>query len=344
MAALSTHPVIVYFGVKQSNENIEISMIEVCELTKKYGSITAIDSVSLTVEPGQVLGFIGENGAGKTTTMDIICGCLGADSGRVEICGFDVTMFPLEAKSRLGYLSDSSPLYWSMTVKEMISFVGRLNGVDGSRLKNALERVCSELSLEAVFGRVIAHLSKGFRQRVALACALVHDPAVIVLDEPTEGLDPVQISQFRDLIAKLKSDRTIMLSSHILQEVEHICDKLAVIRKGKIVAYGSYEEVVSRGSPRFYSMFVKANYDHAVKVMSAFEGFHFIEPKDEKSAGIFRGFDQGRPINFFLDREEDFENIIRFVISNGLGIRDIRSQRPTLDALFEAVTDERAHL
>ncbi|MEZ4744248.1 MAG: ABC transporter ATP-binding protein, partial [Bdellovibrionota bacterium] len=185
-------------------------MIEVKGVSKRFGEILALDNISLTVEKGQIVGFLGANGAGKTTTMDIICGCSGPDSGTVEICGHDIVKEPLIAKQKLGYLPDIPPLYPEMKVEEAITFTAKLRKVPSDKQKEAVNKAINALSLESVRNRLVGNLSKGFRQRVAFAKAIVHDPEVLILDEPTEGLDPNQIAQMRELIRSLKGDHTIM--------------------------------------------------------------------------------------------------------------------------------------
>ena len=226
-------------------------MIEVKGLTKTYGEVKALDKVSFKVEKGQVVGFLGSNGAGKTTTMDILCGCLSADAGSAKICGIDITENPIEAKRKLGYLPDTPPLYNDMIVEDMIRFSAEINEVRTENLSAKIGEVIEKLSLQDVRSRLVGNLSKGYRQRVALANALVHSPEVLILDEPTEGLDPNQIAQMRDVINTLRGDHTVLLSSHILHEIESICDSLVVINSGKIVATDTYENLSNKFSGIF---------------------------------------------------------------------------------------------
>jgi ABC-2 type transport system ATP-binding protein len=191
-------------------------MIEVIGLSKRYGAVQALNNVSFSVSKGQIVGFLGANGAGKTTTMDIMCGCIGADAGTATIAGYDVTEHPLEVKRRLGYLPDVAPLHPEMRVEEFVTYAGRLHQIPGTQLRQRVGETLEKLSLGAVRRRLIGNLSKGYRQRVALAQAIVHNPEVLVLDEPTEGLDPNQIVQIRELIRSLAGHHTIILSSHIL--------------------------------------------------------------------------------------------------------------------------------
>ena len=210
-------------------------MITVDNLTKRYGATTAIEGVSFQVPKGQVIGFLGPNGAGKTTTMRIITGSLGATEGSVTLDGVDVFKKPKQVKRRIGYLPEVPPLYTDMTVRDYVAFAGRLKGV--GKPKAAAEKVIDRVGLNPVAHRVIEHLSKGFRQRVGLAQALVHDPEVLVLDEPNSGLDPAQRVEIRELLKSLAADdRTIILSTHVLADIEAMCSRVVIINEGRIVA------------------------------------------------------------------------------------------------------------
>jgi gliding motility-associated transport system ATP-binding protein len=211
-------------------------MIEVANLSKRYGDIAAIRDVSFTATDGEILGFLGPNGAGKTTTMRIITGFMPATSGTVRVDGFDVFEQSTEVRRRIGYLPENPPLYNDMSVAAYLRFVAKLKGLTrGADITAALERVLETCGLTAVRERLLGHLSKGFRQRVGLAQALIHDPPVLVLDEPTIGLDPRQIIEIRGLIKTLGGKRTIVLSTHILPEVSQVCDKVVIINDGRIV-------------------------------------------------------------------------------------------------------------
>jgi len=216
-------------------------MIEVRNLTKRYRDLVALDDVSFDVAQGEILGFLGRNGAGKTTCMRILTGCLATTSGTVKIAGFDVFEKPLEVKRHIGYLPENPPLYPDMTVHGYLKFVAEIKGLRGERIKGELERVANLTAVGAVMDRVIANLSKGFRQRVGLAQALLGDPAVLILDEPTVGLDPIQVREFRDLIRSLAGKHTVVLSTHILSEITATCQKALVIRQGRVVAFDDLE-------------------------------------------------------------------------------------------------------
>jgi ABC-2 type transport system ATP-binding protein len=210
-------------------------MIEVYNLTKRYGDLTAISEVSFSAAPGQILGFLGPNGAGKTTTMRIITGFLPATAGSVKVAGYDVFEDSLEVRKRIGYLPEHPPLYTDMTVTAYLRFVARIKGLPRGQVAAALERVVERCGLTEVAHRVTGFLSKGFRQRLGLAQAIIHNPAVLVLDEPTIGLDPKQIIEIRTLIRELAGEHTVVLSTHILPEVLQVCDKVVIINAGKVV-------------------------------------------------------------------------------------------------------------
>lgn len=220
-------------------------MIRIEGLTKRYGDLYAIRDVSFEVGKGEVVGFLGPNGAGKTTTMRILCGCIGATSGRAMIDGIDVMDHPKLAKRRIGYLPEIPPLYRTMVVRDYVAFAGRLKGIEDP--EGAAEQVMARVGLAEVAHRIIGHLSKGYRQRVGLAQALVHQPEVLVLDEPTSGLDPAQRREIRDLLVELaKGERTVVLSTHVLAEVEAVCERVVIINQGRVVAQDTIDALASQ--------------------------------------------------------------------------------------------------
>ena len=210
-------------------------MIEVANLSKRYGDLAAVQDLSFTAHPGEILGFLGPNGAGKTTTLRVITGFLPATSGRVRVCGFDVFEESAEVRRRIGYLPENPPLYNDMMVVPYLRFAARIHGVESGGVGAAVDRVIDTCGLSGVTGRLLGHLSKGFRQRVGLAQALIHDPEVLILDEPTNGLDPGQIRDMLSFIRTLGAKRTIVLSTHILSQVLGACQKVVIINDGRIV-------------------------------------------------------------------------------------------------------------
>jgi ABC-2 type transport system ATP-binding protein len=211
-------------------------MIEIRNLTKRYGSFLAVDDITFEVDKGKILGFLGPNGAGKTTTMRIVTGFMPPTKGTVIVSGFDVVKKPLAAKRLIGYMPETPPLYVDMTVEEYLNFAAKLKQVPSGEVKSAIGSACEKVDIRDVLGKVIKTLSKGYKQRVGLAQAIIHDPEVLILDEPTIGLDPIQIREVRELIRSLSGEHTIILSTHILPEVDMICDEVVIIQNGKIIA------------------------------------------------------------------------------------------------------------
>ncbi len=211
-------------------------MIEINNLTKRYGVLLAVNDLSFSVGPGEVLGFLGPNGAGKSTTMKLITGFLAPTSGRIRVCGHDVESNPLAAKACMGYLPEGAPSYPDMTVRAFLEFIADVRGLSGAQRKTRLDDVVSRLALGAVMEQVIDTLSKGYKRRVGLAQSLLHDPKVLILDEPTDGLDPNQKHEVRTLINTMAKDKIIVISTHILEEVDAVCNRAIIISGGRILA------------------------------------------------------------------------------------------------------------
>ena len=221
-------------------------MIEVQHLSKKYGPFTAVDDVSFRAESGEILGFLGPNGAGKTTTMRMLAGFISPTAGKASICGHDVETDSLAAKSCLGSLPEGAPLYGEMSVSSFLSFIADLRRLEGARRKERLDYVITRLQLQSVLVQGIDTLSKGFRRRVGLAQAVIHDPPVMILDEPTDGLDPNQKHEVRGLIDEIGRDKIIVISTHILEEVDAVCTRAIIIAKGRVVADATPQELKAR--------------------------------------------------------------------------------------------------
>ena len=256
-------------------------MIEVEHLTKRYGPTLAVSDVSFEVQKGEVLGFLGPNGAGKTTTMRVITGYLPPSEGRVRVAGYDVVEEPLEAKRRTGYLPEAPPLYPDMTVTEYLAFVGRIKGISRRELKSRLAEISERCAVTDVLNRQIGKLSKGYRQRVGLAQALIHNPEVLVLDEPTAGLDPKQIIETRQLIKGLAGRHTVILSTHILPEAAKTCQRVVVINAGKIVAVGTPDELTRRLQGFATILLTVEGLAADVKdKLQRVEGVNLVEPRD----------------------------------------------------------------
>lgn len=221
-------------------------MIEISHLTKRYGTFTAVNDISFNVQPGQVLGFLGPNGAGKSTTMKMITGFISPTSGRIRVCGHDVQTDPIAAKSRMGYLPEGAPSYAEMGVRAFLEFIADVRALRGELRHSRLDDVIGRLALESVLEQPIETLSKGFKRRVGLAQALLHDPQVLILDEPTDGLDPNQKHQVRALINQIAKDKIIVISTHILEEVDAVCNRAIIIANGRILADDTPQQLAAR--------------------------------------------------------------------------------------------------
>jgi ABC-2 type transport system ATP-binding protein len=223
-------------------------MIEVDDVVKRYGATVAVNHVSFRVGKGEILGFLGPNGAGKSTTLKILTCFIVADSGKVTVGGYDVLENSLEVRRAVGYLPESTPLYADMRVIDNLRFIAKARQVPGSKLKDAIDRVVNLVQIEPMLLKSVGHLSKGYRQRVALAQALIHDPPILILDEPTSGLDPHQIIEIRELLRELGKSKVIVFSSHILQEISAICSRIIIIKDGRLVADGSPQALAAQAS------------------------------------------------------------------------------------------------
>ena len=262
-------------------------MIEVENLTKRYGPTLAVSDVTFEVQNGEILGFLGPNGAGKTTTMRVITGYLPPTEGRVRVAGYDVVEEPLEAKRRTGYLPEAPPVYPDMTVTEYLAFVGRIKGIPHRELKSRLAEVSERCAVTDVQNRQIGKLSKGYRQRVGLAQALIHNPEVLVMDEPTAGLDPKQIIETRQLIKGLAGCHTVILSTHILPEAAKTCQRVVVINAGKIVAVGTPDELTRRLQGfETILLTVEGPAAEVTEKLQRVEGVNQAEPRDSSDGRV----------------------------------------------------------
>lgn len=304
-------------------------MIEATGLVKYFGSHQALKDISFKVESSSVVGFLGANGAGKTTTMDILCGCVGADAGTVEICGIDLLEQPEKAKSCIGYLPDEPPLYLDMRVKEYVEHAGRLRGIHGKRLSRRVEEVLYTLDLADVASRLIGNLSKGYKQRVGLAQAIVHEPEVLVLDEPTEGLDPSQIIHIRELIQNLGKNHTILLSSHILSEVENVCDQIVIIHEGRIVKQGTYQELTGEKDGITYLIRLSQNENKFSETIKRVEGVTRWVPDQTNQNHFLVTFDH---------EQHSLDPLLRQLLPEDFGIQEISLVPRKLEEVFLQLT------
>ena len=311
-------------------------MIEVQNLTKQYGPVTAVNDVSFRVEAGEILGFLGPNGAGKTTTMRIITGFIPATEGKVMVAGYDVFEKPLDAKRRTGYLPETPPLYPDMTVREYLQFVGRIKGVASRELNGRVDESMKRARVADMAGRHCGKLSKGYRQRVGLAQAIIHNPDVLILDEPTAGLDPKQRVETRELIRELGGNHTIVLSSHILSEIADSCQRVVIINKGKVVAIDSPANLTLRlkGSDTIYMQVVAP----AEEVQAALGGITGIQRIGvaQKPDGLLEIEVDSEP-NRDLRRE-----LAMTVVGLGWGLLELRPMRMGLEDIYLKLTEDEA--
>lgn len=311
-------------------------MVEVKNLTKKYGSFTAVDDLSFSVENGCIYGLLGPNGAGKSTTMNIMTGCLAATQGQVLIDSKDIFEDEIAAKKKIGYLPENPPLYPDMTVTEYLSFVGRAKGLKGNELKERIDEVCISTGLEEKRQSLIKNLSKGYKQRVGIAQAIIAKPDVVILDEPTVGLDPIQITEIRDLIRTLGREHTVIISSHILSEISAMCDHILIISHGKLVASDTpdalYEKFASDGK---LEIFVKGNVDEVSGALSAIAHV--------KSVTVTRGKEQTDADKYVIMSEngEDIrEKVFAALKNTECSILEMKLVTPTLEDVFLTFTSE----
>lgn len=304
-------------------------MIEVKDLTKNYGSHQAIDRLSFSVKKGEVVGFLGPNGAGKSTTMKIITGFMAPSAGSASVAGFDVFENPLEVKRRIGYLPEIPPVYLDMKVIDYLKYVAELKGIETNKLKASVDRAIEKTNLESVAQRLIHNISKGFRQRVGIAQAIVSDPEVLILDEPTVGLDPKQVAEIRDLIRELRGQHTIILSTHILSEVQATCERIIIINRGKIVAQDTLQNLASlqKGRRRVHLSFKK-------KTESLVKGLMSLN-------GVLGVVEEAGANSFTLETDENdevIENIAQLVIQQKAGLLEISSVKADLEDIFLKLT------
>lgn len=270
-------------------------MIEVKNIVKKYGDKYAVNDISFTIDDGEIVGFLGPNGAGKSTTMNIMTGYLSANSGTAVIDGIDILENPTEAKKLIGFLPEQPPLYMDMTVKEYLNFVYDLKQCKFPR-KEHLQEICELIKIEDVYNRMIKNLSKGYRQRVGFAQALVGNPPVLILDEPTVGLDPRQIIEIRNLISKLGKKHTVILSTHILQEVQSVCDRIIVINKGQLVADGNADTLTYKtaGNRKLIAR-INGGKTDVKKAIRAMDGVLYVEEIGSKERGTYDFLIESQP-------------------------------------------------
>ncbi len=296
-------------------------MIEVRNVTRKFGEKIAVSNVSFSVEKGKIWGFLGPNGAGKTTTMRIITGYLPPTEGEAIVSGYNVVSAPYEVKKRIGYLPEVPPLYPEMTVYEYLSFVGELKGLRKKELKSRVEEVIEKTGLKEVKKRLIKNISKGYRQRVGIAQAIVHNPEVLILDEPTIGLDPAQIVEIRELIKSLKGEHTIILSTHILSEVTQLCDGVAIINEGKL----KVSDLINKIAQKFKEeegIFLRTNPKLKEDDLTSLKGVKKVSIEGD-----------GYKV-YWEDKESGERELVFFIAQKSVSIVEWRSLEPSLEELY----------
>ena len=311
-------------------------MIEVQHLTKRYGPFTAVDDVSFKAERGEILGFLGPNGAGKTTTMRVLTGYMPPTEGKAIVAGYDVLEQPIEAKRRTGYLPETPPLYPDMTARDYLTFCARIKGVPRSERTSRVGTVMERTRIADVADKHCGKLSKGYRQRVGLAQALLHNPEVLILDEPTAGLDPKQIIETRELIKELGGDHTIILSTHILPEVSQTCNRIVIINRGRVVAVDTPDNLTARlrGSETMYVQLDALGAD-AGNALSTLPGVTRVSESDRRDSiiGYEVESESGRDIR---------RDLAASIVGHGWGLLELRPMRLSLEEIFLQVTTEDA--
>ncbi len=303
-------------------------MIQVSKLKKSYGQTKAVNNISFEIQTGSVVGFLGANGAGKTTTMDMLTGCQGQDAGEIKILGKKLDGSDWAVLQNVGYLPDEPPLHGEMTVREFLTYVATLRGLYGTSLKSAYNRQVEQLSLQKVEKKLIRNLSKGYRQRVALGQAIIHEPKVWILDEPTEGLDPTQIKEIRGLIENRPAGTTVMLSSHIMSEVEKNCESLLVIDEGKIAASGSLKDIKKQFQKKYI---IRCELSQTSRT-SLFE-----ELMAADKSLLAKSIDQSAVEISIRESESELDRILATCVAKNIKVREIR-ESGSLEDLFSQLT------
>lgn len=300
--------------------------ITVNNLTKTYGTQNAVDGISFAIDKGEIVGFLGPNGAGKSTTMKIITGYIPSTAGTATVCGITVDEGNNETKKKIGYLPEANPLYYDMYVREYIDFITNVHAVKDKKLK--IEEVIKTVGLTVEANKKIGQLSKGYKQRVGLAAALIHDPEVLILDEPTSGLDPNQIVEIREVIKKLGQNKTVLFSSHILQEVQAICDRVIIINKGKIVADDSLSNL-QNGNPDEHT--VQVSFKEAIN-MDDLQILQDVTGIEQLQASVFK-LKTKKP-------EQVRKQLLELSLKNNLNIVSLQSERNSLEEIFKTLTNQ----
>jgi len=303
--------------------------VQVNNITKQYGNQKAVNNISFTIGEGEIVGFLGPNGAGKTTTMKMLTCFIPQTSGNATVCNFDINENPLEIRKNIGYLPEHNPLYLDMYVKEYLQFVGKVHQVKNG-LKNRIADMIETTGLTREQNKKIGQLSKGYRQRVGLASALIHNPKVLILDEPTTGLDPNQLAEIRALIKSLGKEKTLLFSTHIMQEVEAVCDRVIIIDKGEIVADDSISQLQNNaaGNSKFIIEFLPSDKN----ILSKLNELEFINATNKKSETVFECSS--------IDGKDIRPNLFRFAVENDLTLIGMSNEENSLEDVFKKLTKQ----
>lgn len=312
-------------------------LIALDSLTKKFGDLVAVDNVTMTVSRGEVLGFLGPNGAGKSTTMKIIAGFLEPTSGRAQVCGIDVVRDPVAVKRRMGYLPEGAPTYGDMTPQSYLGFVAAIRGFDGAQRRRRVDAAVEKLALEQVLRQPIETLSKGYKRRVGFAQAILHDPEVLVMDEPTDGLDPNQKRHIRALIKEMSADMAIVISTHILEEVDAVCTRAVIIAAGRLMADGTPQELQARARYHnaVYLLVAAEQIDAAEQAVAALDGVDGVERVVRKDGRIGLRINHGGGVNTL--------QVGAALQARSISIDEITVEQGTLDDVFYDITAALAH-
>jgi ABC-2 type transport system ATP-binding protein len=316
-----------------NNEETKVPLIVADQICRYYGDFVAVEDVSFSVNKGEIVGLLGPNGAGKTTVMRTLTGFMPPSSGAARIAGFDTVEEAREARSRVGYLPEAVPLYSDMTVRQYLLYMGTLNGLSGLHLKHRVEATAEAVQTRHVLDMVIGKLSKGYRQRVGIAQAILHEPPVLILDEPTTGIDPTQVVQTRELIRSLGDDHTVLLSTHILSEVSMLCDRVIIIHEGRIIADGNSDELAARLTGNAsVEVQVRGAQTQVTKALSGVTGVVAVTSRIESDANVYiveakRGTDV-------------VPEIARVIVDGGWGLLRLQPASLTLEQVYMQLTEE----
>ena len=298
--------------------------IDVYKLSKQFQGQTVVDQLSFRVEKGQILGFLGPNGAGKSTTMRMITGYLKPSQGDVYVCGYDMSKHPLQARRKLGYLPEHNPLYVSMYVHEYLRFMGSIHGLSNKKSMVRAQEVVSQCGLTDMQNKKISTLSKGYRQRLGLAQALMHDPAVLIFDEPTTGLDPNQLAEIRMLIKALSQEKAVILSTHIMQEVEALCDRVVIINQGKLCIEATVKELAAQSEDQLILTFKEPV---PLAALKAIKGVRQVQNLGDNQYKVS-----------MRDKQGMHEALFKFVQDHNLALQRLEHKKGTLEEIFQQIT------